>query len=190
MFNPLTWIFNHILGVEWHIESLYYLITGIHDTYDYFTNLSRLCASIDPQAASFECRVVNSFNWLASLISSGFCACIDKDTLSLSFDCDEYSCLICTLDVICLSMSLAIVWFTLFEPSRRAQKLAGADSVVEESQEIQEVSEWDSDSGIEVDLDTVEEDSGNEADDEEEIAEPEEEVRGRTLTREVDCRRR
>jgi len=190
MFNPLTWIFNHILGVEGHIGSLHHLITGIYDTYDYFTNLTNLCASIDAQAASFECRVVNSFNWLASLISSGFCACIDKDTLSLSFDCDEYSCFICTLDVICLSMSLAIVWFTLFEPSLRARKLAEADSVVEESEEIQEVSECDSDSGIEVDLDTVEEDSGNEADDEEDIVEQEEEVRGRTLLREVACRRR
>jgi len=87
-------------------------------------------------------------------------------------------------------MSLAIVWFTLFEPSRRARKLAEADSVVEESEESQSLSEWDSDSGIEVDLDTVEEDSGNEADDEEDIVEQEEEVRGRTLLRKVDCRRR
>ena len=86
-------------------------------------------------------------------------------------------------------MSLAIVWFTLFAPSR-APKLTADDSTGEESDESQGISEWDSDSGIEVDCETVEEDSGNEADDEEDIVEQEEEVRGRTLTREVVCRRR
>jgi len=192
MSNLLIWINDQIDSVLLYTVRLGLDLNDcIDDTCNYLSNLLSLCASIDPQLASFECRVVNSFSWLAFEPSS-FNAWVDEHTFTSGFEVEPYSFLIDSLDIICLSISAAFVWFTLFAPNR-ARNLTAADSTVLEAQEE---SEWDSDSGVELDWDTVEEDSEDEEDqgedeeeivEEKEIVEQEEEVRGRTLTRDIGC---